>query len=239
MTVERLHIELDITLDKIDSNSYPELLSQEKDYYINEAIARIVKQRYGLNNIYQQGFEQIQKRTEDLKNLVVTKFAALSMLENYSSFGETVYKADLSSLFNDVDLNNVSSDQYMFYIKSLSTICKNNCCVKAKGKLVQQDDLSVLFEDPFNKPTKNKVLFFFEEGNINIATDGSEVESFAVTFIKKPAVVNLGNYGEPKVECDLSEHLHKEIIQEAAMIVIENLESPRIQSQQSNVQKVE
>lgn len=239
MTIENLHIELDITMDKVDSNAYPELLVQEKDYYLNEAINRLIKQRYGFNNIYQKGFEQIQKRTEDLKNLVVTKFAPTSLSPAYSSLGEVVYKADLSTLFNDSELTDESSFEYMFYIKSLSTICEGGCCVKAKIKLVQQDDISVLLIDPFNKPTKNKVLVFFENGNINIATDGSTIENFAVTFIRRPAIVNLGTYGQPKVECDLSEHLHKEIVQEAAAIAIENLESPRVQSQQQNVQKVE
>ena len=44
--------------------------------------------------------------------------------------------------------------------------------------------------------------------------------------------MNLGTYSDrDKQDCELSEHMHKEIVQAAATIALENLSSPRAQSQ--------
>ena len=71
MTVKEMHYDLSLRLDKLDSLHYDNLLAPEKDVYLNRAQITIIKQRYGLNNSYLQGFEESQKRIEDLKTLVV------------------------------------------------------------------------------------------------------------------------------------------------------------------------
>jgi hypothetical protein len=51
--------------------------------------------------------------------------------------------------------------------------------------------------------------------------------------------MSLGTYGIPLSQCELSEHTHKEIIQMAVGIALENLESPRQQTQVTNLQNIE
>lgn len=240
MTIEQFHREFKVFFDKVDSSSYPEFLDGEIDIYLNEAQERIKKQRYGKNNLYRAGFEEIQKRTDDLKNLVYTRFVSVSPAPEYQGVGDNVYKADLTSLFEDVEKQIPASEVYELYLKSLARSCNGVCCVWSRVKLVQQDDLNSIIDDPFNKPKLHRPIIFFENGGIYIWTaPGLTIDNFQVTFIKRPDQMNLGTYGSPKVECELSEHLHKEILQEAIQIALENIGSPRVQTQTLNVQTTE
>lgn len=241
MTIEQFHLEFKVAFDKVDSSAYPEFESGEIDIYLNEAQDRFVKQRYGYNNIYGVGFEQIQKRTEDLKEIVKSRYTALEKVDSYEEMGMNVYKADIYDLYQDKGLTTASTDEYMFFIKALANSCSDTCCVFSKVKLVQQDDIATIIADPFNKPKLNKPIIFFEDGSIYIWTvEGATVDGFYVTFIKRPAKMNLGTYGGTKTECELSEHTHKEIVQMAVGIALENIESPRQQTQEVlNVKKVE
>lgn len=241
MIVEQFHREFDITLDKVASEAYPEFLPAEKDYYLNEAQDRFIKTRYGKNNIYGVGFEEIQKRTDDLKNLVKSRFCTVSTVSHYSESGENIFRADINSLYSDEALITVSSDEYMLYLKSSAKTCIGTCCKYFKVKLVQQDDLASVANDPFNKPRADRPIIFFEDGNIFIWVDqGTTVQSMLVTFIKRPVQINIGTYGLPKVECELSEYTHREIVQMAVQIALENISSPRTQTQEAiNVKRVE
>ena len=82
MTIEEMHNEFDITLDKISSSSYQELEPWEKDFYLNEAQMRIIKQRYSRKNTYRKGFEENQKRIDDLKNLVISRFCKVTKVND-------------------------------------------------------------------------------------------------------------------------------------------------------------
>lgn len=242
MTIQEKHREFKIAFDKVDSEAYPEFLDGEIDYYLNESQDRFIKQRYGGNNIYQAGYEEIQKRTDDLKELVVSRYTNIIPSLVYQSIGDAVYVAQLNDLYSDVDRNTQSQDEYMLYVKAVAETCINeNCCDWSRVKLVQQDDLANVSDDPFNSPSSTKPFIFFEDGNIYVWTaEGLEINNFLITFIKRPAQMNIGTYGGPVVECELSEYTHREIVQQAVQIALENVESPRQQSQAAlNIEKIE
>lgn len=242
MLIDQFHREFKITLDKTDSQAYPEFLDGEIDFYLNEAQDRFIKQRYGINNIYKAGYEEIQKRTDDLKNLVISRYTNLSSVLHYSLSGDNVFRADLNDLYSDENLNTPATEQYMLFIKAIAETCvSTDCCDWSRVKLVQQDDVSSISGDPFNRPKLNKPIIFFEDGDIFVwSAPGASINRFLVTFIKRPAQMNIGTYGGPVVQCELSEHTHREILQMAVRIALENIESPRQQSQEVlNVQKVE
>ena len=233
MTIQQFHREFKVFFDKVDSAAYPEFLDGEIDIYLNEAQARLVKHRYGRNNIFRAGFEQIQKRTDDLKNLVRTRFASISSEPSYQYISDNVYRADLNSLYNDGDLTIPATDNYQFYLKSTAQTCDSvECCTWSKVKLAKHDDISTIAHDPFNKPTKTRPIIFFEDGDIFIWTAKDlSINGFQVTFVAEPVQMNIGTYGETLTECELSPHLHKEILQDAINIALENLSSPRVQTQ--------
>jgi len=68
MTVNDMHIAIDLELNKLNSNLYDIILPQEKDYFLNRAQERLIKQYYSpKSNKKGEGFEMSQKRIDDLR----------------------------------------------------------------------------------------------------------------------------------------------------------------------------
>lgn len=80
MTITEMHQFFKVGVDKSESFSYPSFQSEEIDYFLNKAQERFIKQRYGINNLKGQGFEQTQKRTDDIREVI--------MYNNSSSLGK-------------------------------------------------------------------------------------------------------------------------------------------------------
>ena len=73
MTIQEMHIAVNLGVQKIASFQVDNLLPQEIDHELNDAMESFIKQRYSpMGNKYRKGFEQSQKRIDDLRNLVVT-----------------------------------------------------------------------------------------------------------------------------------------------------------------------
>lgn len=99
MTVQEFHREFKIASDKVDSLQYAEFTLSERIYFLNEAILRIVKQKYSKNNVYQAGFEEIQKRTDDLKALV--RFNSDSTITSF--IGNTIVNTNVITITNSLN----------------------------------------------------------------------------------------------------------------------------------------
>jgi len=222
MLIDRFHIEFQLSLDKRDNSAVPELEPEVMDYFLNEAQDRFIKLRYGKNNIYKSGFEEIQKRTDDLKALVRTEIIPTTAV----AYEDGIYRLDIDAL--------PSGDLYMFYLRCRAEVEKENCAGKyVDVNLVQQDKLNRALVDPFNRPSYGHPILYFEDRDIFIATDNTySVPNAKLTYLKRPAQMNVGTYGQPRVECELSEYTHKEIVQLAVDIALENIESQRVQTTQ-------
>ena len=81
-----MHIAVNLGTQKIGSFQVDNLLPEEIDHELNLAQRRFIKQRYsGLSNQKGKGFEQSQKRLDDLRNLVEDYY------QNLPSFMGAVY----------------------------------------------------------------------------------------------------------------------------------------------------
>ncbi len=70
-----MHIAVNLGVQKIGSFQVDNLLPEEIDHELNLAQRRFIKQRYSnLSNAKRQGFEQSQKRLDDLRNLLEDYF---------------------------------------------------------------------------------------------------------------------------------------------------------------------
>jgi hypothetical protein len=242
MTIQEMHTEFRLAFDKLESSAYPDYQVEEVDYLLNEAIIRFVKTRYSPNNLYRKGFEEIQKRIDDIRSLVKTAFCATIA----TGIEPNVYKANPQVMFTDEAQTSPinPNDRYMFYLRGRSRNVKTGCPSVYKWvRLVQHDDLDYLMDDPFNKPYYGRALAYFEDNVIYVATDGNySIDNFKLTYLKWPIKVQYGSvYPSPvaDVDSDLPEHTHKEIIQIAVSIALENIESPRQQSQEMNLNRME
>lgn len=111
MTIQEMHIAVNLGVQKIASFQVDNLLPQEIDHELNNAMDRFIKQRYiPMGNKYRRGFEQSQKRIDDLRNLVVDH----RVRTEYGGQSITGFTIDRAKLPNDyMFLVSVMSD--MFY----------------------------------------------------------------------------------------------------------------------------
>jgi hypothetical protein len=109
-----MHISLRQTVDRINSQRADQLLDQEIDLELNRAMQRFINQRYGKNNVYQEGFEESQKRIDELRTLLVEYEAGVT------------FKEELRPGRIFVDQFQLPKD-YMYLVNQRSKIFTNNC----------------------------------------------------------------------------------------------------------------
>ena len=113
MNVAQMHLATQQGVDKINSLQADTLLPEEIDIEINKSMFKFVNLKYGKNNKFNAGFEESQKRIDDLRSLLREDFI------------NTTYKEQLSNKYW-VDTVAFPTD-YMYYINSRSKVAINNC----------------------------------------------------------------------------------------------------------------
>ena len=121
-------------LDKINSFQADTLLPNEVYRALNMAQEAFIKQRYGRANKYGRGFEEIQKRIDDLAPLLVD--ANINI--NYSQqVGENHFRDVVCLLPNDIQDAPNNSLPYMFLVNVRASLKYVGCKVKLN---VEEDD---------------------------------------------------------------------------------------------------
>lgn len=217
MTAAQMQLSFKQGLDKFDSKNYPNLEPEEIDLVLNQAQDVFVKQRYGYNNTKRESFEETQKRTEDLKALIITQ--NIIPLANNSN--------NINSNANFVTL----PTDHWFTIQELTNVTFTDCGISKTEDVytlgIQHDDYSKLISNPFGKPTDEKVLrLMTQEGVELLHSSTSSINYYKIRYIKRPIRIDATNI--PNVDCELSEHTHQEIVNIAIMIALENIETQRI-----------
>ncbi len=216
MTVSELHIAFKIGLDKIDSLGYPDILPEEIDFLLNQAADRFVKQRYGKTNTKREGFEETQKRTEDLKTIV--KSAQLTP--------------------NAYNINNISTTarfytlpvDHRYIVQEQADITFNDChgtpiTKKVLVRPIQHNDYDKIQTDPFNRPNDVKVLRLMAEGEVEIiAGTGFTLGTYYLRYIKIMIPVSI----TANTTLELPVDTHQEVVDIAVDIALENIESKRV-----------
>ena len=114
MNVTEMHLAIQQGVDKINSLQADMLLPEELDIELNKSMSRFLNTKYGKNNKYREGFEESQKRIDDLRTLVKENSGSVTFKEQYS---------------NDVwvDKFRLPSD-YLYLVNKRSEILKNSYC---------------------------------------------------------------------------------------------------------------
>ena len=209
-----MHLQFKFGLDKLDALNYPNFRPEEIDLLLNQAQDRIVKQRYGINNIKRQSFEETQKRTEDLKNIVKT---AIITPQVYS--------------VNNIDINArycLLPTDHWFIVQERAKI--NHLCngistdTMVEVRPIQHVEFDKVIKDAFKKPDLTKVLRLMDDGKVElIFAPNTTIVEYRLRYIKEPIRVNLLT----STNCELSDYMHQEIVDEAIKIALETIEAKR------------
>lgn len=229
MTVSEMHTEFKLGYDKADSLNYPNFLPEEIDVFLNRSQDRIINQRAFGNNIKRESLEETQKRVDDLRNIV-------------SDFATTTFTTSSVNKPNGKFVALPSNYRYAIEEEALITYADCNGNNQQERILVipiSHDRYNTMVRDPFNKPDKESILRLALEKQggfetFELITDGViTLNRYYLRYLRDPQVIRYGTqYPTPTTDqdCELSEHLHREIIDEAVKIALENIQAPRIQT---------
>ena len=243
MDIQSLHYDVKLKLDKVDSQQKRNLKDWEVDWFLNDAIQVFLNQVVGGNNIRLTGFEQEQRRIDDVRTLVIKSPSSLQPGLTPITVNSNLYELPLSELGKDPITQTKRFDYYQL-IRLRVDISKPGCSNKNIGVTqVQHDDLDEAYLSPFHRPSFEwgDVLTVFgastngsDEGSIFFYTDNFDVIRAYPEYIKRPNRVSIGTYtnidGTPGtvVQCDLPETTHPRITDLAVDIATGVIQSPNM-----------
>ena len=224
MTIEEMHYDFKMKLNKIDSQQFRNFLIPEVDWLLNEAQELFIKMVAEPRLSFHLGFEKSQRNTDDIKMLVVEK----SLVDNkkiQKSVGYSCKRYDLP-------------EDYMFFVRALvygeTGSCKNVPCVV---KIKQHDDSNHI--SPFDKSSImwREINGMFIENKLELELPDiseepeSDLGNVLLTYLRKPKYMHYakgikeGKYQlnetillTEKQDCELSPHTHREIVDIAVML---------------------
>lgn len=227
MNIKDAHREFRLFVDKVDSQATPDFLSKEIDVFLHEAELRLVNLTYGKNNVYQKGFQEIQKRTDDLNSLVKVGYLELTeATEEYAKFS-------LSKVYKSVTLEEFTED-YLYFLSCSVFVFNNRSGKYVNPELVSLDDLEPAKLDPF-RGTIAKPIMYFADGSIYIHLKDFSADRIKLTYIKYPKKVD----AKLDISSELPEHKQREAIQLAVRIALGVTENPRINEQNEQLNSLE
>jgi hypothetical protein len=214
MTIAEMHALFRTIYDKIDAQYFADFTNESIDILLNEAISRFVKTRYSGNNNLKEGFQEIQKRTDDLNTLV----------KNYYLKPSSTNIFPLSSLYSNPTDSSASSAVYWIFLKASLNITKSTVTQLVDNvSLVSIDDLNKVTSDPFKRPTHDYPFIYFTDNSLRVLdfVDNASCNYIKLTCIVKPTSVSLVN----NISSDLPNMVHNEIVNMAVNIALESTEA--------------
>jgi len=239
MLIDEFHYEFDLRLDRVASQDRPDFYDNEKDSYLNRAIKKFTKDRYGTDNPKKFGFETNQERISNLMSLHI-KYPVQPAIIPVNQ-GNGIYEIRLRD----------TEYPYLFLTSAKVLIEKDNCTKTIDHKNWQIDDRKNTFNEPnydwgrvhvnFGRSTLSSTVnedlysMYFDTTDYK-GVQQFTIESVQLSYIKIPNRVCLGTYIhiDDKVttppaftavtECDLPSDFHDEIVNIAVMLAYKDIQ---------------
>ncbi|MBE3086179.1 MAG: hypothetical protein IMZ64_08180 [Bacteroidetes bacterium] len=242
MTISEMHIAFKLGLDKTNSLQYPTFLPEEIDFWLNQAIRKFVKTRYSGVNAKREGFEQSQKRIDDLRKLVREVTVPCTATGATKPNGYVLTSGFANAIFTAAPYWLSLGEEVK--ISYTSTQLENGGITTKRVGVVDitSDTYRSEIDDPLSEHILHydeaKPLRLFYNDTIEFITD----ENYSVTeayirYIKQPITVYYSI--TLPVHCDLAEHAHEEIVDMAIQLALENIEQPRLQTYSQEINTME
>lgn len=231
MNIKRMHGEVKLRMNKMNSNHKKDFPTAFIDDFLNDAQEEFKEICYSGNNLkkYRLGFEASQLRVDMLMTLVIPE-------ETITGTGTTIYKINLNSL----------SKPYDHFLNGKV----NTSCGVMSIEIVRHNEIDELMRNENRKPSaiwkrclgvfatdasSNKCLYLYNDGQFTIT-------NAQITYLKRPKQMFFGGYdsleylngddsapkatGYPSVNCELPEVSHSPIVDIAVQLMSIALEDP-------------
>lgn len=223
MTDRGFQIEFERRLQLMDPNLVikEKLTSDTIISFINEAIDKFYKTRYSGINFKAQGFEQTQKRIDDLRTLIKNKkYTANSINKGDRNSYSVELPEDYVLLLGDTagiqpsNLNECweTNERGEYIIKYTDTLESTiETLDRQLGNSLSEHKL---------KYCQARPLKLIQDNNVILYTDGNyKVSEYELTYLAKPSEINSSNITNTEYT-DLPEHTHMEIVKMAIQIYL-------------------
>jgi len=194
MTYAGLIRNFKIELDKLNVSSAPSFLLEEIDHWNNSAVEIFAKTRYSGTNIYGTGFQKNQKRSDDLRTLVVLKdFSGTDIVES-TGFSYIEYPIDYMIGLGETAY--IASEESCWPVVNEVPVVKRTDVIEATIENIDSKLNSPLSEHIYNHFIP-KPIRLYEDGVIKLYTDGSYyIDRYVLTYIKNPEKLDYYIYPE-------------------------------------------
>jgi len=217
MTIVEQHKSFMMKVEGYENLQYLDWHPVEVDYWLNEAIRVFTNERF--SGWKGKGFEQNQKRIEDLRTLL-TDYPIVPI-----DFSGTLTAAETAAMAN---INRKANSYYCILPTTYLIVDEEQVVYTYQGETYiggvtecVGDSYDFETSNPFSehklKFKKAKPLRTFIDGVVELITDGTYViTEYRMRAIRKPAVVAFPSVSVPLgVDCDLNELVHNEIVEKA------------------------
>lgn len=215
--------------DKFNTLSSPGYEPQEIEVFASEAQEALVISAYNpQSNRLKEGFEETEKRIQDLGELVRNKVLTPLAASADNMPNGRFFQLPNTLLTSPTDF----SDVFWFTIFE-EAITDDTCNARKEVIEINHNEYSTLRYDPFNKPNKRKVWRMRIEGlRQELITDGTyNVTGYHIRYIKKPEPIILtSNLTQPVSE--LNDHTHREILRKTLLLCLKDtVNSERLENE--------
>ena len=215
MTPLEIHIAIRNELDKTQDFQYPDFLPEQIDYWANKAYELWIDDVAYPVHEGKLPFEYNQKRIDELRELVRT----------YRGMATKDGTNFVIKLPND----------YRHLVRHECYTDKNGKINLVSGIITKHDYINIQKKNPFWKPVSYEPLYYIIGDDLVYETNGDfDVTESILSYIKNPIHMKLGSeYSEPSEDVSweiTSTYAIHQIINRAVSMMLENIESPRYQS---------
>ena len=261
-----LQVAFELEINKLDEGlTKPK--SDDIEYWLNVGLDRFVKTRYSGVNAKGEGFEQSQKRIDDLRTLVTSKLYQYPPDNVYNFIYVFRYATpitqeqldssdylDLYKYANIIRYQATVPDDYMFALGDDAYIVSNNnqWVTDTDGNFIPKrvpvtEATSENITEKINNSLSEyrlhrnyaKPLRLFANNKIELYSSNDYiVEAYLLTYLKKPIKIDLSTNPFSNYT-DMPEHTHLEIIKLAVQAYLENQTNQRYNSYSNEVNTME
>ena len=228
MVISRMHYEIKVGYNKLNSNHKPDLLPAQIDDVINKASDDYVEIFYSGNNSkeYKLGFEVTQQRIDMLQTLIVplTNYAAVSIDTDPERYG--------------VDLT-MFDPTYRHFLRAY--VIPVECSTKhIPVTITRLNDLDVKLRDRNTQPSLswNRCLGSIKNNTLELYTKDYTITEVQIEYLRNPVKVFSSGYDslefditgegyestDPQVTSDLPEQYHDLLVDMVVQYIAATLE---------------
>lgn len=223
MSPRNMQIEFERRLQLMDPNLVikEKLTSDTIISFINEAIDKFYKTRYSGINFKAQGFEQTQKRIDDLRTLIKNKkYTANSINKGDRNSYSVELPEDYVLLLGDTAGIQPSNLNECWEVNEREEyITKYTDTLESTIETLDRQLSNSLSEHRL-KYCQARPLKLIQDNNVILYTDGKyKVSEYEITYLAKPSKINSSNITNTEYT-DLPEHTHMEIVKMAIQIYL-------------------